>query len=418
MRLELSQKLGCLVRVSPDIVAMTVPNVNACFRATSTAGEMLNRRLHYSHDDGHSIVLDGQHRGLVIGGSSMPSQIGAQLVSLSRVHLTRLSQWVAHVLIAVGLLITAPSLCHAFVKYDFDGDGKSDLAVWRPSNGTWYIIPSSGTCPPQMTPFFGYGCARQWGLSSDSPILGDYDGNDARNDYTVYRPSNQNWYVRFSIIDATFQLQYGIAGDLPSRADFEGDNKTDIVVLRPNPRQWFIRWSSDGISRVYDQNIPNFPFVSITPVPGYWENKLQANRASYIKFLVNGQQAVRWNYKLLNGMGEGNSDQLAPHTDLPVPGHFVTANFLFTGRWRPSTGEWFVQDQSVVQWGLNGDYPLAGDFDGDGLDDRTVWRPSTGYWYVKPSTGICPAGMGPHFGGCERQWGLSGDIPVGFVKSY
>jgi len=94
------------------------------------------------------------------------------------------------------------------VPGDYDGDGKTDLAVFRPSSGVWFLNRSSSN----FTTFVTF----QWGLGGDVPVPGEYDG-DGKTDVAVWRPSNGVWYLLRSSSNFTTStvVQWGLPGDVP-----------------------------------------------------------------------------------------------------------------------------------------------------------------------------------------------------------
>lgn len=118
---------------------------------------------------------------------------------------------------------------------DFDGDGTSDFAVFRPSAGAWFIL-NSGSNTFQ---------AVNWGTNGDVPVDGDFDG-DRRNDFAVFRPSIGTWFVLRSSNNQFFAQQFGTNGDKPTPGDYDKDGTTDIAVWRPSSGNYFFSRSSNG----------------------------------------------------------------------------------------------------------------------------------------------------------------------------
>jgi uncharacterized delta-60 repeat protein len=226
----------------------------------------------------------------------------------------------------------------SIVPADFTGDGKSDIAVWRAASGEWFVLRSEDFS------YFSF----PFGTNSDVPVPADYDA-DGKSDAAVYRPSSFTWFIRRSSDNGTTIQQFGAAGDVPVPSDYDGDGKTDIAIFRPSLGQWWMNRSTAGVLAVTFGN--------------------------------SSDKLVQGDYT-----GDGKSD-----------------NAL----WRPSTGEWFIlrsDDFSFYSFpfGISTDVPAPGDYDGDGKFDATVFRPSNSTWYSQRTTA----------GTLIQQFGSNGDRPV------
>lgn len=263
------------------------------------------------------------------------------------------------------------SIAHA----DFDGDNRTDLSVFRPGVGVWYLqqsylgfkavpLGSAGDIPVAANydgdnqydiAVFNAGVwtvlqsldntvrTVRLGQAGDIPVPGDYDG-DGLDDFAVFRGGV--WIILFSTTNQTFGVQFGLPGDIPVPADYDHDGRIDLAVYRAGT--WFLLKSTEGFAAI------QFGIPSDVPIVGDFD-------------------------------GDGRADQTV----------------FRDGFWYFNLSQ---AGTAALIFGFGTDIPLTGDFDGDDITDVAVYR--KGFWYILKS-----------FEGFSAvQFGVAGDRPIPSAK--
>ncbi|MBV6497669.1 MAG: hypothetical protein DYH05_13385 [Acidobacteria bacterium ACB1] len=307
---------------------------------------------------------------------------------------------------------------------DFNGDGKTDYAVIRNTGGgptdtvTWFECYGTGASQPCSGD-----AGVDFGVAIDYFTPADFDG-DGKSDVAIWReaPAGQAAYYILQSSDSTVRVDvFGQMNDDPSVvADYTGDGKADPAVYRMginagDQSYWFYRASSGPNAG----NIVYVPWGSEGdfPGPGDYDGD---GKSDFMVQRGGGPQAVFW--MLSNDTGAVSTYYFGTPNDFIIPGDYDGDGKTDLAVRQVSGGNinWYVRKSSAPDdfpyfgtWGVSGDTIVQGDYDGDGKTDLAVWRqnadPTQNFFYVRSSTSGSLI---------QTEWGQAGDYAVASYNTH
>jgi hypothetical protein len=317
----------------------------------------------------------GNSNGYIDTEVTLPASLNGQTVRFrwlmgSDSSVAATGVWVDNVEVLGGVICACgPGQCQQQRRFDYDGDNKSDVSVYRPgATGAWYLLNSGSAAA-------SYG----FGTTGDKIVPADYDG-DGKTDVAVYRSGT--WYLLRSTAGFT-GVSFGEATDIPQPADITGDGKAELVVFRPSNGGWYTYNLVNGAT-----SSAAFGTNGDRPVIGDYDGDCKADFAVF-----RPGAAAAW-YVLkstggFSGFGFGTTGDVAVPADYDGDGKTDYAVFR--------SGFWYVQGSTAgfsgSEFGFSSDLPIPADYDGDGKADRAVFR--NGTWYLLRTTaGFTGVGFG------------------------
>ncbi|NLB54781.1 MAG: hypothetical protein GX811_03280, partial [Lentisphaerae bacterium] len=284
----------------------------------------------------------------------------------------RISYKSANVACAVSYLTIGEPIKKPVLN-DFDGDGKSDLAVFQLSTGNWYFNLSTVGADEVLN--FGFaGCL---------PVSGDFDG-DLLSDLAVYDTATGDWYMWLMAGRFVHVLNFGGQDFIPTSGDFTGDGADEFIAYDTRTGDWHIASLTDG----YLFSL-NFGFVGCIPVPGDYDGDGICDFAVFDQ--NTGDWYISFSSQKYAGIGVLRAF-LGPDT-YPAPGDYDGDGATEITAYKPEGGVWNFYNinqnkfLSESRFGYSIAYPVPGDYDGDSIDDLVVYDQYSGDWHILLSSG-------------------------------
>ncbi|MDQ4119962.1 MAG: DUF4394 domain-containing protein [Acidobacteriota bacterium] len=274
---------------------------------------------------------------------------------------------------------------------DYDGDLRTDAAVFRTTTSTFFIRRSSN----------GSAIVQPFGIAgTDIQVPGDYDG-DNLTDIAVFRTTNGFFYILQSSTGTIRSEQFGLGTDEPVARDYDGDGRTDLAVVRRQNGQlfWFIRNSINGSFRA-----EQFGRDTDVVAPGDYDGDRRFDLAVF-RAEANGQGT----FYIRQSSGGDRAQQFGLGSDLVVPGDYDgDGRYDFALARQGTQINWLILQSSnntarVVQFGAKSHFTAQGDYDGDGRTDIATFDPTSGNFFVLQSSNNAFTVI---------RWGNNQDYPV------
>ena len=270
------------------------------------------------------------------------------------------------------LISNALTVSLVSVPADYTGTGVTTPALFRRSGnggGYWFI---QGVPPASGIPFGG--------ATLDIPFTGDFDG-DGKADLALFRPSTSTWFIKRSSLGIQ-QFTLGAAGSLPAVGDFDGDGKLDVANYNPTTGNWQIAETTAGFKTLTFNDpsvftpkagdVPCRATITAAPARTSWPSTRPSTGQFFIKGAGQPAPAAPTTSPIATVTGWTPGDY-------PVPGNYddsATRRKTEPAVYNPNTGTYFILGPNGVHTATfsPGDIPAPGDYLGTGQTQPAVYH--------------------------------------------